>query len=223
VISRTALAAHAKRAVGAGGRIADLRRDAYGHGLLPVARAVLLAGADAVRVDDADQVRMLRAEGLSASTTAEPDVDPVVLYGLPGPSADADRPAMRLTGRVMSVKPLRRGEAVSYGYTHRAERDTAVALITGGYAQAVVRALGNRAHVELHGRAHPIVGRVAMDVCVIDLEDPEASAVEGDTVTYFGGAGPAKTFLAEWATATGLTPAELACAAGLHATRAEED
>lgn len=223
MISRSALAAHAKSLVEDGCRVADLRRDAYGHGLLTVAREVLLAGADGVRVDDEDAVRMLSAEGLSASATAEPDMDPAVLYGFPAATGTDQRPAMRLTGRVMSTKPLRLGEAVSYGYTHRAERDTTVALVTGGYAQAVVRALGNRAHVELNGRAHPIVGRVAMDVCVIDLESPDAAAVEGDEVTYFGGAGPARGFLAEWVSATGLTAAELACAAGLHATRTEED
>lgn len=223
MISRSALAAHANAAVEAGGRIADLRRDACGHGLLAVARAVVLAGADGVRVDDAEQVRMLRAEGLEASTTSDPDIDPETLYGFPADSGAADRPVMRLSGRVMSIKPLRRGEAVSYGYTHRTDQDTTVALVTGGYAQAVVRALGNRAHVELRGRVHPIVGRVAMDVCVVDLGASDAVIDEGEEVTFFGGAGAAKDFLAQWSAATGLTPAELACAAGLRATRAEED
>lgn len=223
MISRSALAAHADAAVAAGGRIADLRRDACGHGLLPVARAVVRAGADRVRVDDEGQVRMLRTEGLEASTTAEPDIDPAALYGFPAESGIADHPVMRLSGRVMSVKLLRRGEAVSYGYTYRTDQDTTAALVTGGYAQAVVRALGNRARVELRGRVHPIVGRVAMDVCVVDLGTPEAVIDEGEEVTFFGGAGPAKDFLAQWSAATGLTPAELACAAGLRATRAEED
>ena len=225
MISRSALAAHAKAAVAAGGRVADLRRDAYGHGLHQVADAVLLAGADGVRVDDAGTARMLRADGLNASATTEPDIDPAALYGFPtGAGADSvDRPVMRLSGRVMSIKPLRRGEAVSYGYTHRAERDTTVALVTGGYAQAVVRALGNRAHVELRGRVHPIVGRVAMAVCVVDLGATDAAADEGEEVTYFGGGGPAAGFLAEWSAVTGLTAAELACAVGLRAARAEED
>ncbi|GAA5151709.1 hypothetical protein GCM10025768_18440 [Microbacterium pseudoresistens] len=223
MISRSALTAHARACAADGGRVADLRRDAYGHGLLVAARAVLAAGVEEIRVDGPDQVAMLRDQGLTANATAVPDIDPVALYGMRPDADGVKRPAMRLTGHVMSTKPLRRGEAVSYGYTHRAERDTTVALITGGYAQAVVRALGNRAHVELRGQVHPIVGRVAMDVCVVDLQSSDAVADEGDEVTYFGGSGPARAFLGEWADATGFTPEELVCAAGLHATRVEGD
>ncbi len=180
-----------------------------------------------VRVDGAEQVRMLRAEGLAATDADEPDIDVDLLYGLPEGAGSGSRPVMRLTGTVMSLKPLHRGEAVSYGYTHRAAADTTLALVTGGYAQAIVRALGNRAHVEMHGRLHAIVGRIAMDVCVIDLGNADrltgAPVAEGDEVTYFGGSGPAREALREWSAATGLTAAELVCAAGLRASRAEED
>ncbi|MGO3231914.1 MAG: alanine racemase C-terminal domain-containing protein [Microbacterium sp.] len=227
VISRSALAECAAVAVAAGGEVADLRRDAYGHGVLPVARAVLAAGARTVRVDGAEQVRMLHSAGLAATDADAPDIDAELLYGLPAEGQGDLRPVMRLAGTVMSIKPLRRGEAVSYGYTHRATEDTTLALVTGGYAQAIVRALGNRAHVELRGRMHPIVGRIAMDVCVIDLggspQLSEVPAAEGDEVTYFGGAGPARATLREWAAATGLTAAELVCAAGLRASRVEGD
>ncbi|MGO1801561.1 MAG: alanine racemase [Microbacteriaceae bacterium] len=227
VISRSALAECAAVAVAAGGEVADLRRDAYGHGVLSVARAVLAAGARTVRVDGAEQVRMLHSAGLAATDADAPDIDAELLYGLPAEGQRDLRPVMRLAGTVMSIKPLRRGEAVSYGYTHRATEDTTLALVTGGYAQAIVRALGNRAHVELRGRMHPIVGRIAMDVCVIDLGGSpglsEVPAAEGDEVTYFGGAGPARATLREWAAATGLTAAELVCAAGLRASRVEGD
>ncbi|MFD5214934.1 alanine racemase C-terminal domain-containing protein [Microbacterium sp. NPDC058345] len=227
VISRSALSAAADDAVASGGRVADLRRDAFGHGLLPVARAVLGAGVERVRVDDDDQERMLRGHGLNATTRDEPDIDPALLYGLPDDAAPERRPVMRLAGRVMSLKPLRRGEAVSYGYTHRAPSDTTVALVTGGYAQAIVRALGNRADVEVLGTLRPIVGRVAMDVCVVDLQDPghatSSDIKPGAEVTFFGGTGPARRALREWSTATGLTTTELVCAAGLRASRGEED
>jgi len=178
-------------------------------------------------VDDPEQVQMLRAEGLDATDADAPDIDVDLLYGLPTAAMGGLRPVMRLTGAVMSLKPLHRGEAVSYGYTHRAAADTTLALVTGGYAQAIVRALGNRAHVELHGRMLAIVGRIAMDVCVIDLgvvTDPADTQIsEGDEVTYFGGTGPAREALREWAAATGLTTAELVCAAGLRARRTVGD
>ncbi|MFJ4225208.1 alanine racemase [Microbacterium sp. NPDC089695] len=220
LISRSALAACAAAAVAGGGRLADLRRDAWGHGLLPVAEAVVAAGAEAVRVDSADEADLLARNGISGVTSGEPDIDPRVLYGLPG-IAGGIAPVLRLTGRVLSTKPLKAGDAVSYGYTFRASAPTTMALVTGGYAQGVARSLGNRADVEIGGRMRPIVGRVAMDVCVVDLQDAGRVAV-GAEVTYFGGRGPAAHALARWSEVTGLGDAELLAVAAAHAERGWE-
>ncbi|MFS0912787.1 alanine racemase [Microbacterium sp. 179-I 3D2 NHS] len=221
LISRSALAAAATAAVQAGGRTADLRRDAWGHGLLAVAHAVVAAGADRVLVDSAGEVDALALEGIVGATAGHADIDPRLLYGLPdGDGVPATRPVMRLVGRVMSTKRLRAGDAVSYGYTHRVSADTTVALVTGGYAQGVVRALGNRAHVEVDGVARPIIGRVAMDVCVVDLG--ARVVAPGADAIFFGGTGPAAPALARWASVTGMTVAELVAVAGAHAVRGWE-
>lgn len=222
LISRSALAYAARAAVSAGGSVADLRRDAYGHGLLAVARAAHEAGAERMLVDGDEQVALLRDAGIPSAITGEADIPTALLYGFPGAGGESQQ-VMRLTGRVMSTKPLRRGEAVSYGYTHRAEEDTTVALVTGGYAQAVVRALGNRARLEIGGALHPIVGRVAMDVCVVDVGADAEPPEEGAEATFFGGTGAARHLIEEWAEITGLTAAELVCAAGLKATQGDED
>ncbi|GAT73259.1 alanine racemase C-terminal domain-containing protein [Microbacterium hydrocarbonoxydans] len=221
IISRSALTAAAAAAVADGGTVADLRRDAWGHGVLGVAQTVAAAGVCAALVDTPLEAEMLRLEGIAAVTDGVPDIDPLLLYGLP----DQDgmlrtRPVMRLAGRVLSIKKLKAGDAVSYGYTHRAAQDTVVALVTGGYAQGIVRALGNEAHVEVAGSARPIVGRVAMDVCVVDLENEDV-AVDSE-VTYFGGTGPAGPALARWSAVTGLSVAELVTVAGAHAARGWE-
>ena len=189
--------------------------------MLAVAHAVTAAGARRVIVDGGTLAEALRLEGIEAVTEGTPDIDPFLLYGLP----DADgvlssRPVMRLTGRVMSTKPLKAGDAVSYGYTHRAARDTVVALVTGGYAQGIARALGNEAHVEIDGVERPIIGRVAMDVCVVDLQGNDVAV--GTEATYFGGTGPAAPALARWSAVTGLGVAELVTVAGLHAQRGWE-
>lgn len=221
LISRSALAASAAASVASGGRIADLRRDAWGHGLLAIAHAVTAAGAAAVRVDSADEVAVLALEGIEGEVSGCPDIDPRLLYGLPDADGALDTtPVMRLVGRVMSTKPLVPGDAVSYGYTFRAEAPTTVALVTGGYAQGIVRALGNRAHVEVAGRERPIVGRVAMDVCVVDLEGGDAEV--GTEVTYFGGRGAAGPALARWSEVTGLGIPELLAVSGAHADRGWE-
>lgn len=169
-------------------------------------------------VDSTGEIDALALEGIVGTTDAVADIDPVLLYGLPaGGEAVPIRPVMRLAGRVLSTKRLRAGDAVSYGYTHRAPVDTNVALVTGGYAQGIVRALGNRAHVEIDGEQRPIIGRVAMDVCVVDLEGADASV--GAEVTFFGGKGPAAHNLSHWAEVTGLSAAELITVAGAHAVR----
>jgi len=218
VISRSALTASAAVAVAAGGRVADLRRDAWGHGILAVAHAAHVAGAERVLVDSPSEMEALSLEGIDAVVGEEPDIDSALLYGLP--DADgvlASRPVLRLAGRVMSTKRLKPGDAVSYGYTHRAAEHTVVALVTGGYAQGIVRALGNNAHVEVDGVERPIIGRVAMDVCVVDLQGHEVPV--GADVTYFGGTGPAAPSLARWSAVTGLTVSELVAVAGAHAER----
>lgn len=201
--------------------MADLRRDAWGHGVLAVAHAATAAGARAVLVDSRAEAEMLALEGIEAIVDGAADIDPRILYGLPDDEGVLrTRPVMRLVGRVLSTKPLKAGDAVSYGYTHRAVADTTAALITGGYAQGIVRALGNAAQVEVEGIGRPIVGRVAMDVCVIDLGDHDAAV--GAEATYFGGAGPIAPALAHWSTVTGLSVAELITVAGTHADRGWE-
>lgn len=216
LVSARALREGARRAAALGGELADLRGDALGHGVLEVATLLQDVGVPSVLVDDADTAERLRGQGLHAVTDGNADIDSHLLYGLPG--ADT-APAMRLVGRVLSTKPLRVGEAVSYGYLHRAPVDTTVALVTGGYAQGIVRALGNAARVEIHGMLRPIVGRVAMDVCVVDLEDSAATVTDGADVVYFGGTGPVRDALADWAQITGFGVAELITVAGSKAVR----
>ena len=221
IISRSALAAGASAAVIAGGRVADLRRDAWGHGVLAVAQAVTAAGAEQVLVDADGEVEALRLEGIVGVTSGDADIDPTLLYGLPDESGVlVTEPVMRLTGRVLSTKRLRAGDAVSYGYTYRASADTTVALVTGGYAQDIVRALGNQGLVDIDGVARPIIGRVAMDVCVVDLAGSDVEA--GAEATYFGGHGTAADGLARWSTVTRMAAAELVTVAGAHAVRGWE-
>lgn len=177
---------------------AALRADAWGHGERLVLEVLTAAGLSPTVPDD------------------DAAIDPLTLYGLPGGTAGA-APVLRLHGTVLSVKDLRAGEGVSYGYAYRAARDTRIALVTGGYAQGIVRALGNTADVAIHGVRHPIVGRVAMDVCVIEIAD--AAVQRGDEALFLGDPAQGEPSLSEWAVTTGLQPAELVTAVGLHALR----
>ncbi|TQJ29801.1 alanine racemase C-terminal domain-containing protein [Microbacterium sp. SLBN-146] len=213
-LSPSALVANA-RAAGVAGAVVDLRRDAWGHGIrfaLPVLADCAVGG---VIVDERDHSAAVEA-GVEM-TDAAATVDGRHLFGLPGPSGAPGDPVMTARSRVLSLKTLRRGEGVSYGYTHRATEDTRIALVSGGYGQGVLRALGNRVSVEIAGDLHPVVGRVAMDVFVVDIG--AAAVASGDEVVLFGGDGAAKDAVRSWVAATGLDAAELVCAIGLRAHR----
>lgn len=187
-VSEAALRHNASLA--AGGADDVLAADGWGHGAKWVASVLSDQGVDATSLDAA------------------------VLFGLPGSGA---RPVLSLRGRALGTKPLLRGEGVSYGYTHRASHDTTVALVTGGYAQGVVRSLGNVATVAIEGRRHPIVGRVAMDVCVVDVGDDPIR--RGAEVVFFGDPAEGHPSLIEWTDATGWNAAEIVAAVGARADR----
>lgn len=213
-ISRSALAANAQQAFAKAGQdaVADLRRDAFGHGVAVVAAALVAAGVRHVLIDEAGHAAAAAA-GVDAAAIG-PTLDTAHLYGFPGAGGV---PVMRLSGTVLSTKRLLAGEGVSYGYTHRAARDTNIALVSGGYGQGVIRGVGDRVFVEVGERRCPLIGRVAMDVSVVDIGD--AWVGPGDEVVFFGGDGLARDALAAWQDATSLTFAEIACAAGLRANR----
>ena len=212
LLSLSALEANVAAALAnAPGEIVDVRADAWGHGAALVAAAALRAGAGAVLADPATAASLAGEIDPARVVTSGEPVDAEAVLGLSGHGASV----LSLRGWVLSLKALRAGEGVSYGYTHRAARDTTVALVTGGYAQGIVRALGNRAEVAIAGRRHPIVGRVAMDVCVVDVGG--ADVARGDEVTFFGGDGAPE--IGEWAAATGMSAGELVTAVGRRAGR----
>ncbi|MBI1967129.1 MAG: alanine racemase [Gemmatimonadetes bacterium] len=94
------------------------------------------------------------------------------------------RQVVSLRSRVVSVRPLRRGETVSYGASWMAPQDTTVATLGIGYADGVRRCLGGRAHVLLRGRVCPIVGVVTMDLTMVDAGDRPVAV--GDVATLIG-------------------------------------
>ncbi len=153
-----------------------------------------------------DAVNLFRARGFnptyrdlanSAGTFAHPDargnmVRPGgTLYGLwrdvlpPLPSPVTLRPVMRLRSRITLLKSVRKGETLGYGCTFEAARETLVATLPVGYNDGYVRALTNRGRVIVRGVYAPIVGRVSMDLTLVDVTDVPGVALN-DCVTLFG-------------------------------------
>ena len=114
-----------------------------------------------------------------------------VLYGLwrdvLPPSAPHPEllPVMSLHSRVCLLKWVPRGETIGYGCTFEASRRSLIATVPVGYHDGYMRGLSNRAHVIVGGMYAPVVGRVSMDLTLIDVTD--VSGVEvADQVTLLG-------------------------------------
>jgi alanine racemase len=95
------------------------------------------------------------------------------------------QPVLSLRARVARVTELEPGASVGYGRAWAATRRTRVALVMCGYADGYRRAFSNKAHMLLHGRRVPVVGRVAMDMCMVDATAVPDVAV-GDVATLLG-------------------------------------
>ncbi|MFK3980157.1 alanine racemase [Micromonospora sp. NPDC050397] len=108
-------------------------------------------------------------------------VDP---FGAPGPGRFGLRPAMSLRTTVVNVKRVPAGSGVSYGPEYVTDRATTLALIPLGYADGLSRTTEGRARVWVRGRRCPVVGRIAMDQCVVDVGDLPVQL--GDPVVVFG-------------------------------------
>lgn len=94
-------------------------------------------------------------------------------------------PVAALRASVVALRRLRPGDTVSYGAEAEVEVDTTIATLGIGYGDGVPRSLGNRGLVELGGAILPIVGRVTMDMIMVDAEDTDVAL--GDVATLFGG------------------------------------
>ena len=111
------------------------------------------------------------------------------------PFADA-MPVVTLDVPVIQVREVATGQTVGYGCAWTAPRPTLVATVAAGYADGLIRALGNGATFTHEGRKLPVVGRVSMDLITVDVtnltEVPEHLQLIGnyqsvDTVAGFAG------------------------------------
>jgi alanine racemase len=95
------------------------------------------------------------------------------------------QPVLSWRAIVGQLQRVAKGETVGYGRSWTALRDTELAVIPAGYADGYSRALGNRARVLIHGREAPVVGRVCMNIFMIDVTDIPGVKI-GDVVTLIG-------------------------------------
>jgi alanine racemase len=127
-------------------------------------------------------------------------------------------PVMSFKSRVVNVKTVGKGKSVSYGRTHRFERESRVAAVAAGYGHGLTRSLSNKGHLLVRGTRAPIVGMVTMDVTLLDVtEIPEVEV--GDEVVIFGRQGEGEITIYEVAERCGTIAYEVTCGIGKRVPR----
>jgi len=98
------------------------------------------------------------------------------------------RPAMTWKTRIAQIKCVVAGDYVGYGRTFRTTRSTLIAVLPVGYADGYDRGLSNAARTIVRGVRAPVVGRVCMNMTMIDVSDVPGTS-EGDEVVLLGSQG----------------------------------
>ncbi|GAA7374309.1 alanine racemase [Helicobacter pylori] len=89
-----------------------------------------------------------------------------------------------LKARIVQIRSVKKGEFIGYGEHFYTNEETLVGVLALGYADGLMRALGNRIQVAINNQLAPLIGKVCMDQCFVKLNNIQAK--EGDEVILFG-------------------------------------
>ena len=141
----------------------------------------------------------------------------IMLYGyhtIMRPDSSPDlQPILTLVTRVVQVRALVPGDSVSYNRVFTAHRPSRIAVLRIGYADGYSRLLSDRGAVLIRGRRAPIVGRICMDMTMVDVTDIP-NAVPGDEAVLIGQQGGFRITAAHLAVWSQTIPYEVLCAIG---------
>ncbi|MUU66417.1 alanine racemase [Helicobacter pylori] len=112
-----------------------------------------------------------------------------------------------LKARIVQIKRVKKGEFIGYGEHFYTNEETLVGVLALGYADGLVRALGNRIQVAINNQLAPLIGKVCMDQCFVKLNGIEAK--EGDEVILFGDKSTKANDASEIATLLNTIPYEV--------------
>lgn len=139
-----------------------------------------------------------------------------VLYGLwrdilaPEDRDVGLRPVMSLHSRIALLKWVPQGETVGYGCTFEASRKTLVATVPIGYDDGYMRALSNRGHAIIRGVYATVIGRISMDLTLIDVTNVPGVQTD-DEVVFMGSEGNLAISAEEIARTAGTLSYEVTC------------
>jgi alanine racemase len=123
----------------------------------------------------------------------------------------------RLTAPVAHSATVKAGTPVGYGGTYVTDTSTNLSVLPLGYADGIPREISPDASVEIHGRRHPVVGRVSMDQIVIDTGADYVPL--GTTATVFGPQDGVTPTIGDWARWAGTIPHSIVTGIGPRVNR----
>lgn len=126
----------------------------------------------------------------------------VILYGMyPSDEVDKSRldliPAMTLKSTITHIKEVEADRGVSYGKEYITDKRTKIATVPIGYADGYLRKLAKEGKMIVRGMKVPVIGRICMDQCMIDVTNVH-NIDKGDEVIIFGREGVTVDDLAHW-------------------------
>ena len=148
----------------------------------------------------------------------------IILYGM-YPSNEVDKskidlkPAMTLKASVILVKDVEKDTCVSYGRVFTTKCESKIATIPIGYADGYTRLLTGKAKVLINGEYGPVVGKICMDQCMVDVTEMEKEVCIGDEVVLFGRQGDKEIRVEDLANAIGTVNYEIVCLIGKRVPR----
>lgn len=130
----------------------------------------------------------------------------ISLYGLWPSSELKDRkgelvnlkPALSWKAKISEIKSMPKGSSISYGCTHVLERDSKIAILPIGYFDGISRVSSGLGQMILHGIKVPQIGRVTMNLVVLDVTDVKQAKID-DIVTIIGEDGEVEVTADDWA------------------------
>jgi alanine racemase len=148
----------------------------------------------------------------------------IILYGM-YPSEEVNKnkinlkPAMTLKANVILVKEVEPDTSISYGRIFTTKRTSRIATIPIGYADGYTRLLTGRAKVLINGEFAPVVGKICMDQCMVDVTDLKSDVRVGDEVVLLGRQGENEITAEDIASAVGTINYEMVCLIGKRVPR----
>ena len=97
------------------------------------------------------------------------------------------KPALSFKSRVVYLKKVPPGTPISYGGIYSTDKEVAIATLPVGYADGYSRRLSNRGKVLINGKRYPVVGRVTMDMILVNVGEDKVNV--GDEVVLIGSQG----------------------------------